>query len=112
MSETDVLAAYIDMLTENDLAVNDAQVDQTKNRPTLLTDKNKRVPCVDVVVPMFWLDMKIPSRTIALRASVPANITFWITIDNPGADSKRLNAVRAMEKLDNQYAVNILGALQ
>mmetsp|Transcript_12999 Transcript_12999/g.30731 ORF Transcript_12999/g.30731 Transcript_12999/m.30731 type:complete len:955 (-) Transcript_12999:28-2892(-) len=101
------LTTYIDKLEGNDAAVNENQVEEKSSRPAALTDKGKRVPCVDVVVPTFRLDVEILSRIVSLRASVPANVSFWIVIDNPDAEPEKLNAVRAMEKLDNNYAVNI-----
>ena len=65
----------------------------------------KPIVAVDIVVPTYRCDTKVLKQILALRASVPAIVSFWIVIDNPS--SPFIDDVRRLECNSDNYSVNI-----
>lgn len=62
--------------------------------------------CIDVVVPCYRCDMAILEKILALRASWPVQVNFWIVLDNP--DHEESDKVRALQSIRQNYQVFIL----
>ncbi|GAX20421.1 hypothetical protein FisN_9Hh146 [Fistulifera solaris] len=62
--------------------------------------------CLDVVVPTYRCDIQKLKTITSLRASWPAQVSFWLVLDNPTHHNAPI--VRDMQTVAQNYQVNVL----
>jgi glycosyltransferase involved in cell wall biosynthesis len=62
--------------------------------------------CLDVVVPTYRCDIQKLRTITSLQASWPAQVSFWLVLDNPS--HRNAPTVRDMQTVAQNYQVNVL----